>query len=195
MALLTNWLNGDLFSSLRDKVNAIVAAVNAAGTGTAGQVLRRNSSTTFDFSFSDDSVAAQTSNSGKLLTTNGTVTSWLGNEAWTAVAAYTSADISSGTVYYRKGILNRISLKGTITLDSSVGSQTIVVFTLPSGYRPSATIQFASTVISVTGPPITIAKNLIEVTSAGVVTIYLDNAATAMNSHVLYLDIVSFYND
>lgn len=53
MALLSSLLNGDLFSAIRDKVNAIVSTVNLLGGGTAGQAIKKNSSNDFDFSWTN----------------------------------------------------------------------------------------------------------------------------------------------
>lgn len=65
MALLDNWLNADLFSTLRDKVNAIVSAVNAIGGGTVNQVPVKASSGDFDYTFSNPifNTSSSTSNS------------------------------------------------------------------------------------------------------------------------------------
>ncbi len=48
MSLLSNWLNADLFSVLRDKVNAIVTAVNPLAGGATGQYLAKVNGTDFN---------------------------------------------------------------------------------------------------------------------------------------------------
>jgi len=49
MALLQNWLNTDLFSAMRDKVNAIVTAVNNLAGGAVGFHPVKASSTDFNY--------------------------------------------------------------------------------------------------------------------------------------------------
>lgn len=78
MAILPKWLNADLFSSLRDKTNALFDAFNVLSGGTAGQVLAKINSTDFNFQWISISsiLPSQTGKAGKVLTTNGTTADW-----------------------------------------------------------------------------------------------------------------------
>jgi hypothetical protein len=58
MALL-DWANGDLFSALRDKVNAIRAAASSFAGGTIGQIWTKDSSTDFNGSFKNATVVIE----------------------------------------------------------------------------------------------------------------------------------------
>jgi hypothetical protein len=67
MSILTNWLNADLFSALRDKTNAAINAIKNTAPGVAGNILRYQSSTDYDYvptsEFAYKCVAASSSTS------------------------------------------------------------------------------------------------------------------------------------
>jgi hypothetical protein len=163
----------DTMEEVFDKTNDIIAAVNNASGGSAGEYLRKVSGTDFDFEYGDPNEI----------------------EAWSTVSAYTSSDISAGTAKYRKDNTGKVTIKGSITFDSAVSTATQVLFTLPSGYRPVETAGFAINIQKNGVSPIVILKALATVSSAGVVTLLLDNAHTEANSATVYLNDISFYID
>ncbi len=76
MALLTNWLNTDKFDVLRDKTNAIVTAVNEIAGGGLNQRLVKNSTSDFDYAFTNGELWQTSATSVNLstLTVGGGVT-------------------------------------------------------------------------------------------------------------------------
>ena len=70
---LQQWVNGDLFSALRDKYNAVVTLLQG---GTSGQIPVSNGSGDFTWTANPNQIPSQSGNTGKFLSTNGTNTEW-----------------------------------------------------------------------------------------------------------------------
>lgn len=79
MALPTvTYAPGEPMQNCFDKINGVINAANSSlDGGAAGQILSKASSTEFDANWIDYvGIPSQTSNSGKVLTTDGTTPSW-----------------------------------------------------------------------------------------------------------------------
>src|SRR6478736_3452344 len=107
MALLDDWLNANTFDILRDKVNAIVAAVNPLGGGTTDQIWTKDSASDFDGSYKDK------------ITSFISITGF--NTGWTS---------SGGTISL--SLMGDVEINANFTITTG---GTITVVTLPAAYR------------------------------------------------------------
>lgn len=125
MALL-DWANGDLFSALRDKFNAVRAATSSFAGGTIGQIWTKDSSTDFDGTFKaastviESGLPSKTGKSRYILAVNQGETAY---EAYQGIATEVNID-TRGTSYM---MINTTSYS---TLDN--GSSTSLTYTLPN---------------------------------------------------------------
>jgi hypothetical protein len=128
MALL-DWANGDLFSALRDKFNAVRVAVSSFAGGTAGQVFKKSSSTDFAGSWSNFGYNT-TSTTANTVDVSGdktfTVGSGLDFKTGTRARASKSSD---ATVYIEGDVVSYSGTTLVMKADVAQGSD----FNVPTG--------------------------------------------------------------
>lgn len=119
-------------------------------------------------------------------------------EAWTGVGAGGTSFASgwgnaSGyeVASFRKSALGFVYLKGSIAVATTPAGGASTLFTLPSGYRPSARRLFAINARYDTGSTYVVVQANIEIQTNGTVTIYIEPAIT-QSSLKLGLDGVFF---
>ena len=93
-----------VWNTLKDRVNNIEYGLNVAynaktpSGGTSGQILAKNSSTDYDFSWTTANfLPSQSTNNGKFLTTNGT------SASWSSISQVPSVTSQSGKYLYTDG--------------------------------------------------------------------------------------------
>jgi hypothetical protein len=107
-----------------------------------------------------------------------------------SVSSY-GADVVSGTAKYKINRDGLVSLSGNVTLDATTPTTT-TLFTLPTGYRPINDLWLPIFAKSSTTSVIASLK----IDTAGVVILQATSGTAAnFNSHLVYLNGVSFYNN
>jgi hypothetical protein len=107
-----------------------------------------------------------------------------------SVSSY-GADVVSGTAKYKINRDGLVSLSGNVTLDATTPTTT-TLFTLPVGYRPINDLWLPIFAKSSTTSVIASLK----IDTAGVVILQATSGTAAnFNSHLVYLNGVSFYNN
>jgi len=110
----------DRLANIEYGLHTAYAAKTPTG-GTSGQVLQKNSSSNYDFSWvTFTSLPTQTSNSGKYLTTNGSAASWASINQYTAPTLGTTSVGSGETVANVAGLtINSTTIPTSKTLVST----------------------------------------------------------------------------
>lgn len=181
---LLNWLNGDLFSALRDKTNATIDAVNVLNSklqgGTTGQSIKKASNTDFDYVFyTPYALPTQTSNGGKVLTTNGTSDSWTFGTKVTGT--FDSITPDSGAITINSQTLKYAYIGGIVTVSFSInytvtsGTPLALTCVVPSTIRPTVDDYWGEIVISANSATNYQSRTL--VASNGIIISAPDNAA------------------
>lgn len=142
MALLDDWLNADLFSQLRDKVNAIVTAVNFFGGGTANQLLFKTNSNDFEVE-------------------------WRNRVTTEALSGYNTGWSASGTNNVSISAIGDVHLD--FNLGISTGGTTSVL-TLATTYRPVTAKRFV--IADYNGTDSASALMVINIATSGDITIF-----------------------
>lgn len=130
MGLLDKWLNGDNWDIIRTKTNLLFDKVNDIAAGTTGQLLKKNSSTDFDYDWADQ-YPSQAGKAGKALISTGTA----GSEAWGS-PIYRAADTRAGSVSstgYSTGTLtspNDINRNNILTISAALFNASEVAITM-----------------------------------------------------------------
>ena len=112
------------WNTLKDRINNIeyglytTWAAQVPTGGTSGQVLVKNSSTDYDFSWTTANfLPSQSTNNGKFLTTNGTSASWASINQYTAPTLGSTSISSGATVTNINGLtINSTTIPSSKTL-------------------------------------------------------------------------------
>lgn len=205
-------LAGDTYKTTSSTSLAIAVGSKAfdIGTGYAYQVgvRARATSQASSANFMEGVVSSYSAGILTIDCTNiggsGTLADWninlgasVGANGWTTVTSFTSADIASGSIKYRREDNGWISFKGVITFDAAVSTREHILFTLPAGYRPLAGNDMIFTLTAVDSATLsaTIADILpiyCNITSAGVITLITSATATDFNDYHVYMNEIYF---
>jgi hypothetical protein len=156
MAVLPKWLNGDLFSSLRDKTNALFDSYNTLIVGTTDQVLKKVSGTDFDFTWSN-SYLPGSGFSGNIKTKKIAIGDWdmdtLGNPSISPVHGVDAAKIIDvvAMIVSDTGIAPYITLTrangssdGLVSGGITINTTTLTLFRVVGGVFDSASYNSTS---------------------------------------------------